>query len=220
MPLLSVDYSALFPAGDYQDRFTYTNGLGGTIDFKTKKNLIFGVHGSFLFGKNVRQTSQFSTLINSDGTITNVAGAIGDASLKMRGFNVNLDIGYLFTFDKPNPNSGIFFKFGVGYLQNQVYIQNVEDNIPQINGEYKKGYDRMSMGINISQNIGYQFMHNKGIWNFHVGFYIMEGMTQNIRYNYDTKSKDPSLQLDILYGVKLGWIIPVYKRKPDQYYYN
>lgn len=220
MPLLSVDYSALFPAGDFQDRFSFTNGIGGSIDFKTKKKFIFGVHGSFLFGQNVKESIQFGDVVNADGSVTNVSGSIGNAALKMRGFNVNLDFGYLLTFSKPNPNSGIFFKFGIGYIQNMVYIQNVEDNIPQINGEYKKGYDRFSVGMNISQHIGYQFMHNKGIWNFHVGFYISEGMTKNIRYNFDTKSKNPDLQLDIIYGIKLGWIIPVYKRKPDKYYFS
>jgi hypothetical protein len=220
MPLVSIDYSALFPAADFNERFGYTNGLGLTVDFKTKKNFIYGLHSNFLFGSKVKQTDQFEPMVNSDGTVSNFAGGIAAISLKMRGFNVNFDFGYLFTFQKPNPNSGLFLKLGVGFLHNMIYIQNIEEDVPQFNGEYKKGYDQLSMGINLSQNIGYQYIHSKGIWNFHVGLYIMEGMTKNVRYNYYTKSKNPTLQLDMMFGLKAGWIIPIYKRTAEKYYYN
>lgn len=220
MPLISVEYSALWPASDYAERFGFTNAVGLTIDFKTKKNLIYGLHANYLFGSNVRETDQFTAIINADGTVSNLAGGLAGIALKMRGFNVNLDIGYLLAFDKPNPNSGIFFKLGVGYLQHKIYIQNQEEDVPQFNGEYKKGYDHLSMGMNFSQHIGYQYMNNRGIWNFHIGFYIAEGMTKNIRYNYFDKGVNPTLQMDIMFGVKAGWIIPIYKRTAEKYYYN
>lgn len=220
MPLVSIDYGALFPSGDYANRFGFTNALGLTIDFKTKKNLIYGIHSNFLFGNQVRQTKQFESLVNSDGTVSTLAGGIAAVSLKMRGFNVNLDLGYLITFSKPNPNSGIFLKFGAGFLHNKIHIQNVEQDVPQLNGQYRAGYDMLSYGANISQHIGYQYIHNKGVWNFHFGFYVIEGFTQNVRYNFLTKSKDNSTQFDVIYGFKLGWIIPIYRRTADRYYYN
>ena len=212
MPLVSVDYTAMFGAADYYKRFGFTNALGLSVDFKTKKNLLFGIHGNFLFGSRVNETSQFEPMVNSDGNVTNIGGSIAGIALKMRGFNVNADIGYLFTFKKPNPNSGLFLKLGLGFLQHKIYIQNVEENVPQFNGDYKKGYDRQSRGANISQHIGYMFIANKGIWNFHIGLYMMEGFTQNVRYNFDTKSVNDKMQLDILFGIKAGWVVPIYKR--------
>lgn len=220
MPLVSVDYTALFPGADYYKRFGYTNSIGLTVDFKMKSNWIFGLHGNFLFGGSVKDVSQFEEIINSDLTVTSLTGGLAAVALKMRGFNVNADFGYLFTFKKPNPNSGVFVKMGLGYLQHNIYIQNVEEDVPQLNGDYKKGYDRMSMGVNFNQHIGYQFISSRGFWNVHIGFYFMEGLTQNIRYNYDTKSKSNKLQFDLLYGIKAGWIIPIYKRTPDKVYYN
>lgn len=220
MPLVSIDYTALFPTMDLEDRYGFFNGIGISIDFKTKKNFIYGLHSNFFFGGIVRQTEQFSDIVNSNGTVTNIFGSTGDAQLKMRGFNVNFDFGYLFTFKKPNPNSGLFVKIGGGFLHNVIYIQNQEQNIPQINGDYKKGYDFLSMGANLSQHIGYQFIHNKGIWNFHVGLYVMEGLTKNIRYIFYYKSYQTKLQWDIMYGIKVGWTIPIYKRTPDKFYYN
>ncbi|MEZ4938939.1 MAG: hypothetical protein R2799_15225 [Crocinitomicaceae bacterium] len=212
MPLISVDYTAMFGAADYADRFGFTNAIGLSADFKTKKNFIYGVHGNFLFGNQVNETSQFEPIVNSDGTVTNIGGATAGIALKMRGFNVNADFGYLFTFKKPNPNSGLFLKLGLGYLQHKIYIQNVEDDVPQFNGDYKKGYDRQSRGFNVTQHIGYMFINNKGIWNFHVGLYIAEGFTQNVRYNFDIKSKNSAIQTDLLFGIKAGWIVPIYKR--------
>ncbi len=220
MPLVSIDYTAMFPAGDFGKRFGFTNGLGLSVDFKTKKKWIYGLHGNFLFSGQVKDVSQFEQIINSDGTVTAISGGLAGISLKMRGFNVNGDIGYLFTFKKPNPNSGLFIKGGLGYLQHKIYIQNVEEDVPQFNGEYKKGYDRLSMGLSIHQHIGYQYINGKGIWNFHAGLYFMEGLTQNIRYNFDTKSKSDKLQFDFLFGIKVGWTIPIYKRTPDKIYYN
>lgn len=220
MPLVSVDYTALFPAGEYGKKFGFSNAVGLSVDFKTKKNWIYGLHGNYLFGGSVKDVEQFEQIVNSDGTVTAIGGGLAAISLKMRGLNVNLDFGYLFTFKKPNPNSGLFVKVGVGYLQHKIFIQNVEEDVPQFNGEYKKGYDRLSMGVNFNQHIGYQFVHNKGIWNFHVGFYCMEGLTQNIRYNFDSKSKSNKIQFDFLYGIKAGWTIPIYKRTPERIYYN
>lgn len=220
IPLVSIDYTAMFGVADYGDRFGFTNAIGLTVDFKSKKNLIYGLHGNFMFGNQVKDATQFETVVNSDGTVTNASGALAGIALKMRGFNVNADIGYLFTFKKPNPNSGIFLKFGLGYLQHKIHIQNVEEDVPQFNGDYKKGYDRLSMGMNMTQHIGYQFINNKGIWNFHAGFFVMEGFTKNIRYNFDIKGKDSKLQIDVLFGIKVGWTVPIYKRTPERIYYN
>ena len=66
-------------------------------------------------------------------------------------------------------------------------------------------------------------MSNNGLVNFYTGFYFQQGFTKNQRdINFDTPDipVDKSMRNDFLYGYKVGWVIPIYKRKPKDYYYN
>lgn len=66
-------------------------------------------------------------------------------------------------------------------------------------------------------------MANEGVLNFYAGFYAQEGFTYNRRtINFDTPDIPVStdMRLDIQYGFKLGWLIPIYPRQPKEFYYN
>jgi hypothetical protein len=66
-------------------------------------------------------------------------------------------------------------------------------------------------------------MSDNSFLNFYTGFFIQEGFTQNRRSVFFDQPIIPvptETRIDILYGVKLGWLIPVYKRKPKEFYYN
>ena len=121
----------------------------------------------------------------------------------------------------PNPNSGIIIKAGVGYIQHWIRIRINEDKtIPSFEGDYAKGYDRLSSGLAISEFIGYLYMGNTRVLNFFVGFEFMQSWTTNRReVNFDTGMKDDGNRFDALNGFKIGWIIPIYKRTPKEYYY-
>ena len=66
-------------------------------------------------------------------------------------------------------------------------------------------------------------MANQGFVNLYGGFYFQEGYTFNRReIFFDTPetpvSKDP--MLDIQYGIRIGWLIPIDKRQPKEFYFN
>jgi hypothetical protein len=47
----------------------------------------------------------------------------------------------------------------------------------------------------------------------------MEGFTQSRRsYDYDLMKQDTKKRLDILYGGKVAWILPLYKKAPQEFY--
>ena len=49
-------------------------------------------------------------------------------------------------------------------------IETNEQVIPQIELDYKKGYDRLTTGVNIHQFVGYNFMLNDGGYHFMGGY--------------------------------------------------
>lgn len=222
-PWISVHYGLNFPTGELKERFGLINHLGGIISYKTKKNWIYGAEGNFMFGNQVKMPTMFSQLVDSYGNITDHSGEVASVSVGMRGFNANVMVGKVFTVLSPNENSGIFVHAGIGYMQYRARIETPHQVIPLIEKHYRKGYDRYTTGVNFHQFVGYAFMANSGFLNFYGGFYIQEGLTKNRRDIFFDQPDVPvskALRLDMQYGFKVGWFIPIYKRKPKDYYFN
>ena len=176
-----------------------------------------------MFGNQVKIPGMFSKLVDSYGNITDVTGEIASVSVGMRGFNANVMVGKVITVLSPNENSGIFIHGGIGYMQYRARIETPHQVIPLIEKNYRKGYDRYTTGVNFHQFVGYAFMANSGFLNFYGGFYIQEGLTKNRRDIFFDEPDVPvskELRLDLQYGFKVGWFIPIYKRKPKDYYFD
>ncbi len=222
-PWIGVQYGANWTSGDLADRYGFMNHVGIMAGYKTNKNWFWGIESNFMFGNDVRITGVFDHLIDSQGNITDVNGDIALVLVYARGLNVNLAVGKVFPVLSPNKNSGIFVHAGVGYLAHRMRVETQEQVIPQLELDYKKGYDRFTAGPNAHQFLGYAFMSNAGFLNFYGGFYIQEGFTQNKRtifFDQPTIPVSSETRLDIQYGVKVGWFIPFYKRQPKEFYYN
>ena len=219
-PLIGLSYSYQIPSVDMAKRFGNSSAIHLNLDFKTKKQWTFGINGNYLFGKDIKEKSIFDSIINSDGNIISQNGEFADIRLYERGFSVSVTAGRLFTFKKPNPNSGIVFNIGLGFIQHKIRIETIGNNVPQLSKEYKKGYDRLSNGILLSQNFGYLYLSNNRLVNFYVGFECMQGFTKSRRsFDYDLMKQDTKKRLDVLYGGKIAWILPLYKKAPQSFYY-
>ena len=222
MPLISFTYGYYLPAGDLANRFGNNSAIGGAFHFKMKNNIMFGAEGNFMFSRNVKENT-ILTPIDSDehGYVFNKDGQISQILLFERGYTLGVTAGKVFPIVGPNPNSGVLLKVGTGFMQHKIRIEHQNDRIPQLEGEYIKGYDRLTNGIMLTQFIGYFNMSNNKFANFYIGLEFLEGFTQNRRgFNYDTKSYDTSRRMDIFQGVKIGWCIALYKRTANNYYYN
>jgi hypothetical protein len=136
-----------------------------------------------------------------------------------RGFTVSANAGRMFALNKKRPNCGIVFKLGLGFIQHKIRIEVIGNNVPQLSKEYKKGYDRLSNGFLLSQNLGYLYLSSNRLVNLYFGLECMEGFTQSRRsFDYDKMQRDTNKRLDILYGAKVAWILPLYKQAPKEYY--
>lgn len=222
-PLIGVHYGGNFTAADLSERYGYLNHVGISAGYKTINNWYMSFDGNFIFSNDTRLTGLFDSLVDSYGNITDVNGDIASVFVYPRGFNANVSFGKLVPVLSLNKNSGILFHFGIGYLLHKLRIESNYQVIPSLEMEYKKGYDRLTTGINFHQFIGYSFLANSGVWNFYGGFYIQEGLTKNRRTIFFDQPYLPvstKTRLDIQYGFRLGWYIPFYKRMPKDYYFE
>ncbi len=219
--MFSAHYSFHIPGKDMAVRFGNSNSVGADFTFKTVNGWLFGADYSFIFGDNVRnQDSYFAAIRNSKGYVIDGDGNFAEAYIYQRGFNLSLMVGKQFNIWAPNPNSGPFIQFYGGFMQHYVRIENPYKVAPQINDEYAKLYDRLTNGFSLSQFVGYRFMGNKRLINFYAGFEFVQGFTAGKRsYNADDRSTDNAKRIDLLSGVRIGWVIPLYGRKKQEFFY-
>jgi hypothetical protein len=214
-----VSYGAYLPGGNLVNRFGWNSALCIHTDVKFKSKILFGLGGKFLFGNKIKE-NVLSLLYTSDGQIIDQNGNYAIVLTQQRGFTVDAYAGYLLTKFGPNLNSGILFTAGAGFMQHKIRIEHKLNPIPALEGDYIKGYDRLTNGVMLHQFIGYQYLSNKRLVNFFVGIDLMQGFTMNRRsYNFDTMETDNTKRIDLLFGLRAGWILPLYARAPKEFYY-
>ncbi|MBI5914039.1 MAG: hypothetical protein HY842_01575 [Bacteroidetes bacterium] len=209
--LFNFSYGGHLPGGDLGDRFggNYSAGLGG--DFFTKNNWVVGLHSNFYFGKEVK-TDVLANLRSNEGFIYADDGGVSDIQLRERGLYIGGHLGKIFPVSENNRRSGIRVTVGGGFLQHKIRIQDEPQVfVSPLDKEYKKGYDRLTNGFALTEFIGYQFLANNRLVNFMIGLEFAQGFTANRRsFNFDTRSVDSGNRLDLLYGFRLGWTLPLY----------
>lgn len=221
---VSFHYNANWSAGDLGQRYGYMNNIGVSLNLKSKSGLTLGVESSFMFGNSFKSEfdSVFTHLIDSYGNITDINGDIARVLVYSRGFYSNAVVGQLYRLHEKS-NNYLWVQFGLGYLQHRFRIETNSQVVPQIEQEYRKGYDRFTSGMNVSQFIGCALIPEDRYYNFFLGFYIQEGFTYNRRdINFDQPDTPVSneLRLDIQFGLRGGWLIPFYKAKPKDFYFE
>lgn len=218
--MLSATYSLQVPLADMQERFGLNSTIGGSVGFKMKKNFILGFEGGYMFGRIVKDPGQFDAITVDGVNLISPDGTLRSIQTSQRGFQLKGYIGKIFAFKNPNYNSGILFTLGFGYIQHKIRIEVIEGDVPFLNNEYKKGYDRLAGGFMMAPFLGYQYMSlNKRI-NIYAGVEFIAGFTQNLRrWNYDTNTSAEGSRRDMLIAFKAGWILPIYFTPTEKYYY-
>ena len=180
--LIYVNYALQFPGGDLANRFGMNSEIGPGFMIKTSSNWIFGIEGNFLFGKEVKQSDNILSLIEtSDGNIIDMEGIYANYNFNERGFSAILRAGKLIPVLGPNRNSGIIVTLGGGYLQHRVYIEHKDKSAPQITGDYLKGYDELKSGFASNVFLGYLYLGNQNKVNFFAGIDVTVGFTKMVK---------------------------------------
>ena len=222
--MIRVSYAYNWPGGDLVNRFGANSTVGGSFGLKLKSNLQINLLYNYIFGRDVKENDILDGLRTEDGFIINEAGTPSETDMFERGYSFFITAGLIipkipFTKIKLglNPNSGFVFSIGPGFLQHKIRI---ESDAAPLKGAYKKGYDRLSNGIAVMETFGYLFLSNRRLVNFYLGMTSVQAWTKNRRgFNYDTGKEDNEMRLDIMTGFKVAWILPLYKKVPDEFYF-
>jgi len=218
----NFSYAYQFSGGDIAKTFGNNSTIGGGFFYKTKKNFIYSLDVNFIFGNQIAGADQIlKFVLNSNGYVIDGNGTLALFAMYERGYTLNFRFGKIFNVLSPNPNSGLMIMGGLGYLTHRLVIDNQYRTAPQISGDYAKGYDRLTAGVNLNQFIGYFFMGKTRVLNFYGGFEFIQGFTKSQRdYVFDLERKDTENKIDLFYGIRVGWMIPFNRRSaPDKYYY-
>ncbi len=213
--LLGFSYGIQWPGTDLADRFGQHFSAGLSTEWITeKKDYIFGLDGQFIFGQKVK-TDVLAPLRTAEGYIYGNDKSIADIQLRQRGFYVGGKIGKMLFSAADNPRAGLKLTLGLGFLQHKIRIQDDPSRVvPQLSGDYKKGYDRLTNGLALHQFIGYQKLATDQGINFFIGIESIQAFTESRRsFNFDTQSSEPENRFDLSFGVRAGWILPFYYGK-------
>ncbi|MCY7408995.1 MAG: hypothetical protein LH473_01865 [Chitinophagales bacterium] len=217
--LLHFTYGYALPFGDLADRFGSNHLMGASLFFKMKDNYLLGFEGNLIFGGNIKEDTIIDGLLTSQGFLIGVNGLAESAYLYERGYTLFVKFGKLIPAFGSNPNSGINFNVGAGFMQHKIKIQDPDKVLPYVTGEYAKGYDRLTNGFALTQYIGYQNLDKRKRINFNAGIEFNEAFTQNRRdWNTDQMKKDDAKRFDMLIGLKFSWILPFYGKGESRIY--
>ncbi len=216
--------SAQLPGGDLKERFGLNSSVGLGVLYKTKNNFLFGASWDYKFGNALKSTAYgiLDSLRTESGEIINRNGEYANIVLTERGFYADIKFGKIFSSStiSNNKSSGLMVLFGAGMLQHRIRIDNEGNNVPGIINDYKKGYDRLTNGYAISEFVGYIYISENKLFNAFAGFEFTQAFTQSRRdFDYDLRSQDTQKRIDLLHSIKVGFIIPISKRSPEEFYY-
>lgn len=216
---ISPSYAYQVPGGDMALRFGNNSNIGLSAYRKFSNNYLLGAEGGFLFGNKVHEPGLLRNVINSMGQIVDQEGVMADVHLYQRGWTLMGFAGKIMPIAGPNPNSGIMLKIGAGYMRHKIRVQTQENVVPNLEGDYLEGYDRLCAGPVGMFFVGYQHFSNRRRVNFFGGFEVMLGATEPLRaYNFDTERADTGRRTDMLSALRAGWTVLIHKRYDNRFH--
>lgn len=218
--VLSVHYGFGFPSGDLSERFGPSHQIGGSFLFKSATGWNLELEGNFIFKDKINNPDSILSGISTPDGVIDMLGTLSNIMLTERGFTAFVKAGKLVPIPKINPNSGIMFQIGAGFMQHKIRIDVPNNNVPQLDGDYKKGYDHLCNGPAVVEYVGLHYQGNNQRINFKIGIESVQAYTQNRRVYYfnDMKYADEK-RFDMLTSIKVGWMLPFYPKTKTEYYY-
>ena len=208
-------------AADMAKRFGSSFRVGPSVVYKTKSNWMCGPKLVFILGNRIEEDSFMINLVDDYGQVLNQDGERVRPKVTELGYIVGLQVGKIFNLSKKSSENGIVALTTVGFIQHKINIFLKNNDVPSLRKDYKKGYDRLTNGLYLEQYIGYNYFSNNGLINFHIGVDAGLGFTKDRRdYLFDVRRTDDKARLDVLFGIRGGWYIPIFKRKSEEFYFE
>lgn len=197
---------------------------GTGINVKTKSNWMFGFTFNYQFEGKVKpnvllEQFKYTRIVPANGNdpyfISSNGGSTYDVKFDYRGLYFKFLFGKVIPVWKKYENSGILLQGGIGVLQHYIHIINPDNSVLSLTEDYRKGYDKLTLGFSLYQFIGYQHLNKRNLLCFYGGIEFSETFSKRQRqYDFILMDKDNKNYFDAFIGFKIGWIIPLYKHNP------
>lgn len=219
--ILNVGASYQFGLSDLGKRYsTFSSITAGAYFRSPKKFIIGGEYGPYL-GNNVSIYNLYGNIVGPTGVIIDKNGNPAVIRYYMRGYYLQGYLGKVFALKPQWKHSGIQVKIGGGFMQHRIKMRFDKGLVPQLEDDYKEGYDRLTNGFMFTQNIQYQYFDFDNL-SLVAGVNFAQGFTKNRRnWNYSEFKQDNTLRHDFYFGFNLGILIPIaLKSNVNHEYYN
>jgi hypothetical protein len=216
--LVEASGAMSLPGGHMAERFGM-NGLAGLgLAWKSGRNEVFDIEGRLLFGGKIKEDTVLRHITTDSGYVIGLDGLLYEPFVYERGFILSAGFGKIIPVSARYPNAGIFLGLRAIFLQHKILFSlRPEENFPQLDSEMRKGYDRMTNGLGLSEEVGWHHMSRSGLINFRVALELTQALTRNRRaVNFDTMLPDIQRRLDLLYSLKVTWMLPIWVRSKDE----
>ncbi len=213
-----LGYGYFKPAGDLANRYGDNLAFSVLGHYISSGNAVIGLDFTYMFGDEVKE-DVVAPIRSKEGFFLGDNNLAVDLFLRQRGFTMTGQGGYLFPMSKKS-RTGVMVLIGAGVLQHQVRILDDQDAVAQLRGNLRKGYDRLTRGFTLTQDIMYTHLSANHRINLKVGLTCFQGWTDEVRaVNFDTGMPTISSRLDMGFGVKAVWLLPFYISAKERVYY-
>ncbi len=219
--LIHLGYGPQTAQADLANRFSGSWGLELGVDKMAKgSSWSYGVFGQYIFGSEVLE-DVLAGLRAGDGIIIGNQRDPADIQLRMRAYFGGLRAAKTFPIGD-NKRTGIKVGLGAGWMEHRIRIQNDPvQSVNQLVGPYRAGYDRLSAGPALYQFLGFQQLSANGLLNFHIGAEIFQGFTSAQRdFDFATAGSLQEQRFDVLAGLRVGFIITLYRGEGREIFYR
>lgn len=213
-----IGYGGSIPGEDLKDRYGENLQFSIFSQHINKSNFFYGVDFTFLFG-NIVKEDVLSSFRTAEGYFLGSGGIGTDVYMRQRGLTLTFMAGKIIPLRK-NSRSGIKAGLGAGVLQHNIRFLDENNAVPQIGGDLRKGYDRLTRGFVLRQQLGYQLLSKNRRMNFEFSFVFFQGFTNEVRdYHFDTGLPSNKNRIDLGFGIQAAWILPFYLNSSETIYY-
>lgn len=212
---VSPSFAYQWPFGSLKETFKSNMNFGAGVTYKTNKNWTISLDFNYLFGSKLRNQAAVvgDDMLTSNGDLIDGNGLKATIYFEGRYWNLSAGVGKIIPVSRWR-NSGIWLKLNAGYFEHKIRINDPDDQIPQLAGDYKKCYDQRCNGFCLTQFVGYLFMQKRRVCSFYAGFEVSEIWSKSSRdFSIVLGGKDETKKFSVLIGPKVGWVIPLYEKR-------
>ncbi len=195
--------------GDLGKRFPQFSTLPAGFFYRSPRNLIFGIEYNRFLGNQYKLDSLYGGIMGPSLQILDKNGFPAVIRYYMRGYSFQGYVGKAFKISPRSKYGQIQANIGGGIMQHYIKMRFDKGILPQLEGNYYEGYDRLTNGFMITQSLYYQYNNAQSL-SFYCGINMVESFTKNQRnWDYGTMRKDNANRKDNYFGFAAGILIPI-----------